>query len=176
MAVGPHWNSRRLALVPAADAASAKPYQPGQQNRSFLNPAFPPPSANRSALISATIISPRVVAAIFRRELAASRDKSTTPPSFRAEPRREMIRRSPLVLCRAISRGTRQRMCELPLCRMDSSPCPFGGASTGLMAPRLAPLSNKRRSVTKTYRVRLAARAKSVGLSQPSLDPDCAQR
>ena len=29
--------------------------------------------------------------------------------------------------------------------------------------------------MTKTYRVRLAARAKSVGLSQPSLDPECAQ-
>jgi hypothetical protein len=35
----PCWNSRRLALVPAADAASAKPYQPGQQNRSLLSPA-----------------------------------------------------------------------------------------------------------------------------------------
>jgi hypothetical protein len=105
-----------------------------------------------------------------------SRDATSWTTCIARRPRREMIKSSKLVLCRAISRGTRQRRCELPRCRMDSSPCPFGGASTGLMAARLALLSNKRRSVTKTYRVRLAARAKSVGLSQPLLDPDCAQR
>ena len=51
----------------------------------------------------------------------------------------------------------------------------FEAASHYAPGRRRNPLSNKRRSVTKTYSVRLAARAKCVGLSQPSLDPECAQ-
>jgi glycosyltransferase involved in cell wall biosynthesis len=36
-------------------------------------------------------------------------------------------------------------------------------------------ISNKRRSVTKTHSVRLAARAQCAGLSHPLLEPECAQ-
>src|ERR1700750_2138641 len=37
------------------------------------------------------------------------------------------------------------------------------------------PARRKARTVTKTSSIRLATRAKSVGISRPSLDPPCAQ-